>query len=79
MNPQPIFDTIRADGKEWAYMNLHKLKSGTDVRGTAIETKEEGPVQLTDPVVEAIALGFLCWCEKRLGRPAGRLAMALGR
>ena len=60
-------------------MNFHKLKSGTDVRGTAIETKEEGPVQLTDPVVEAIALGFLCWCEKRLGRPASRLSIALGR
>ncbi len=60
-------------------MDYEKLKSGTDIRGTAMETEAEGPVQLTDPVVEAIARGFLCWCAKRLGRPASRLSIALGR
>ena len=42
-------------------MDYKKLKSGTDIRGTAMETEAEGQVQLTDPVVEAIARGFLCW------------------
>ena len=60
-------------------MDYKKLKSGTDIRGTAMETEAEGPVQLTDPVVEAIARGFLCWCAKRLGKPASRLQIALGR
>lgn len=55
------------------------LKSGTDVRGTAIETPEEGPVQLTDEAVADIARAFLVWCEKRLDIPARRLKLAVGR
>lgn len=55
------------------------LKSGTDVRGTAIETPEGGPVQLTDRAVGDIARAFLVWCEKRLDIPAGRLKLAVGR
>ena len=39
-------------------MNYLSLKSGTDIRGDAIETPA-GPVQLTDQVVERIAAG--CW------------------
>ena len=35
---------------------LH-LKSGTDVRGTAVETAEHG-VQLTDETVQKICVGF---------------------
>ena len=35
---------------------LH-LKSGTDVRGTAVETAEHG-VQLTDETLQKICVGF---------------------
>lgn len=60
-------------------MQYAKLKSGTDVRGTAIETEQEGPVQLTDEVVEAIGKAFLCWCGEKMGKPAAGLKIALGR
>ena len=40
------------------------LKSGTDVRGTAVETAEHG-VQLTDETVQKICVGFYKWyCDK---------------
>ena len=43
---------------------LH-LKSGTDVRGTAVETAEHG-VQLTDETVQKICVGFYKWyCRKK--------------
>lgn len=55
------------------------LKSGTDVRGTAIETPESGPVELTDEAVGDIARSFLVWCEKHLNIPARELKLAAGR
>lgn len=60
-------------------MDYLYLKSGTDVRGVAIETPEGGPVQLTDGAVADIARAFLVWCEKRLDIPADRLKLAVGR
>lgn len=60
-------------------MDYMYLKSGTDVRGTAIETPEGGPVQLTDKAVADIARAFLVWCERRLDIPACRLKLAVGR
>ena len=59
-------------------MNYLALKSGTDVRGSAIETPGV-PVQLTDEAVEKIAAAFLVWCEKRLDIPACKLSVAVGR
>ena len=40
-------------------MDYMRLKSGTDVRGAAIETAEGGPVTLTDEAVIDIARAFL--------------------
>ena len=40
-----------------------KLKSGTDIRGVAVET-ENSPVQLTDETVFDLTVGFLRWLEK---------------
>jgi len=54
------------------------LKSGTDVRGAAIETPG-APVQLTDRAVGDIASAFLVWCEKRLNIPTKDLTVAVGR
>ena len=60
-------------------MDYMYLKSGTDVRGTAIETPEGGPVQLTDEAVAGIARAFLVWCERHMDIPAHRLKLAVGR
>lgn len=60
-------------------MEYSKLKSGTDIRGEASENPRGLPVTLTDEAVEAIAGAFLKWCEKRLGRPAEGLRIAVGR
>ena len=59
-------------------MNYLSLKSGTDIRGDAIETPA-GPVQLTDQVVERIAAAFLVWCQDRLDIPPTQLRLAVGR
>ena len=59
-------------------MDYMKLKSGTDVRGSAMETPGV-PVELTDKAVEDIASAFLVWCETRLDIPAKNLRLALGR
>lgn len=60
-------------------MNYLHLKSGTDIRGAAIETQEGGPVLLTDEAVKDIARGFLVWCAAHLGVPAHQLKLAVGR
>lgn len=59
-------------------MDYQKLKSGTDVRGSAMETPGV-PVELTDKAVEDIASAFLVWCETHLDIPAQSLRVAVGR
>lgn len=59
-------------------MDYLSLKSGTDVRGAAIETPG-APVQLTDRAVGDIASAFLVWCEKRLNIPTKDPTVAVGR
>ena len=59
-------------------MDYQKLKSGTDVRGAAMDTPGV-PVELTGQAVNDIALAFLVWCETRLDIPAKNLRVALGR
>ena len=54
------------------------LKSGTDIRGVAMENNFGEPVQLTDDAVRRMAGGFLCWVEKHLGAAAGA-HIAVGR
>ena len=39
---------------------LLKLKSGSDIRGTAVETETE-KVQLTDEVVKSVCTAFVRW------------------
>ncbi len=54
------------------------LKSGTDIRGVAMENNFGEPVQLTDETVRRIAGGFLCWLEECLGCPAREAVIAIG-
>lgn len=59
-------------------MEYKTLKSGTDIRGVASEGVPGQPVTLTDEVIERIAEGFLCWCEKKLRKSSDALTVALG-
>ena len=55
-------------------MSLLKLKSGTDIRGTAVgETTE-----LTDEAVKKITAGFVRFLEEKTGLPADRMTVAVG-
>jgi len=60
-------------------LDLKKLKSGTDIRGTAVDTEQYGPMELTDEAVKAIARAFLVWREKRVNIPKEGLRVAVGR
>ena len=43
---------------------LLKLKSGSDIRGTAVETETE-KVQLTDEVVKSVCTAFVRWYKEK--------------
>lgn len=58
-------------------MNWKQLKSGTDVRGVAVEGAK--PVTLTDPVVASIAAAFAKWLAARREKEITGLTIALGR
>ena len=51
------------------------LKSGTDIRGVAMEGVEGEPLTLTDEVVERIGTAFAVWLEKQCGKPAPRISV----
>lgn len=55
-------------------MNFSSLKSGTDIRGTAIGND----IRLTDEAVERIALGFLRLMERKTGKAAADMTVAIG-
>lgn len=54
--------------------SLLKLKSGTDVRGVAVET-ENGAITLTDDAVYAICRAFLKWLSRINGKTALKIAV----
>ncbi|MBR2615183.1 MAG: phosphomannomutase/phosphoglucomutase [Clostridia bacterium] len=53
------------------------LKSGTDIRGVALEGVEGQHVELTDEIVETIARSFALWLQKKCGKK--ELCVAIGR
>ncbi len=56
------------------FTDLLKLKSGTDVRGVALES-DKGPVILTDENVEAIVSSFLSYVAKNTGKTCVKVAI----
>lgn len=46
-------------------MDLKKLKSGTDIRGTAVEVEGGAPVELTDETVTLIVRAFASWLMRK--------------
>lgn len=55
------------------------FKSGTDIRGVALEGVEGQPVNLTDEVVAGMASGFALWLSDKLGKPCSGLTVSIGR
>ena len=59
-------------------MEYKKLKSGTDIRGVAVDGVPGEPVTLTDEVIETIAASFLVWVERHLQKQPAGLKVAIG-
>lgn len=59
--------------KEWK-----KFKSGSDVRGVALEGVEGMPITLTDEVTEAIAAAFGLWLTEKTGKFPHDLKISVG-
>ena len=55
-----------------------QFKSGTDIRGVAVDGVEGEPLNLTDEVVSQMACGFLLWLSARTGKSADQLTVAVG-
>lgn len=56
--------------------NWKQFKSGTDIRGVAMETPGGETVNLTDEAVYRITAGFACWLNRRMTKEA--LTVAVG-
>lgn len=54
--------------------NLKKLKSGTDIRGVAVEAGS--PVNLTNEAVDVICRSFVKWLSLKYGK--NRFKIAIG-
>lgn len=60
-------------------VDFMKLQNGSDIRGVAIEGVEGEPVNLTEPVTEAIAAAFAAWLlEKQKADASRRLKVSVG-
>ncbi len=55
------------------------LKSGTDIRGVALEGVEGQNVDLTPEIIGAIADAFLLWLGEKAGKDPSELTLAVGR
>ena len=55
------------------------FKSGTDIRGVALEGVEGQHVDLTNEVVKQIGGAFVLWLEKKVSKPAKELVISIGR
>ena len=60
--------------KEWK-----QFKSGTDIRGVAMDGVDGQPLNLTDPVVERMAAGFALFMSERARKPGSSLTISVGR
>ncbi|OVA10129.1 Alpha-D-phosphohexomutase superfamily [Macleaya cordata] len=60
-------------------VDFKKLQNGSDIRGVAVAGVEGEPVNLTEPVTEAIAAGFAAWLlDKKKIDASKRLRVSIG-
>ncbi|MBQ0098228.1 MAG: phosphomannomutase/phosphoglucomutase [Oscillospiraceae bacterium] len=55
------------------------FKSGTDIRGTAVDGVEGEPLDLTNEAVEEMATGFLLWLSDYVEKKVSDLTVSVGR
>lgn len=55
------------------------FKSGTDIRGVALNGIPGEEQDLTDEVIAAMARAFILWLEKKTGKDASSISLAVGR
>lgn len=55
------------------------FKSGTDIRGVALEGVEDQNVNLTDETVAHMADGFALWLSEKTGKSCDKLTVSIGR
>ena len=61
-------------GEYWKH-----FKSGTDIRGIALEGVEGQHIDLTDEVIEKLAGAFALWLGEKLGKKTEGLVISVGR
>ena len=59
-------------------MKLLHLKSGTDVRGTAVSPENPAQIDLTDEAVRRISGAFARFLAKKQGKPVSSLLLSVG-
>ena len=55
------------------------FKSGTDIRGVAVEGVKGQDINLTDEVISAMANGFALWLSEKVKKPCDKLTVSIGR
>ncbi len=60
-------------------INYKSFKSGTDIRGVALEGVKGQEINLTDEVVANIANGFALWLSEKVNKPCEELTVSIGR
>lgn len=56
-----------------------ELKSGTDIRGVAVDGVPNEPINLSNDVIKQIISSFTLWLTDKLSRPATELTVSIGR
>lgn len=56
-----------------------KLKSGTDIRGVAVDGVENEPLDFTDEIVTAIGFGYADWLYENVKTDEPKITVAVGR
>lgn len=56
-----------------------QFKSGTDIRGVAVDGVEGQTLNLTDDVISSITSGFVKWLENKTQKSSYNMAIAVGR
>jgi len=59
--------------------NWQSLQNGSDIRGVASDGVTGEPINLTNKVVENIAIAFVTWLSKRKNCSPGKLSVSIGR
>lgn len=57
---------------------LRQLKSGTDIRGVAVDGLADHPLTLTDEAVRRITAGFAVWLARGAEKAVGPLRVSIG-